>query len=476
MKFSQAINLSVLVAVTGRSLVASQDTITSVATCEYDSSNASDESCSFAALEATGDQRFEVYPGGESRCGRATVDGKENPYFFQVDVGRNGMENNVILAFQGGGAFLGFDSGDSGGRSVPSVFTDGIFDLGNEENPFHDWTRVLVTYCTGDFHIGQGFDVDENGEEYVFNGLKNSLTVFDWVKENIPNPDNVFLYGSSAGSNGVQFWSNQILSYYKTMPKPPILSVTMDSSTGLSRDGDAIIEIGVELWKICSPTLGLTPEEIDLCESGLFASREFQMKSQARHRDVPFAYLNYKFDSVLYDAYCQVESPCSVTPSDFYFLQKEFLKGFIQETNNNVLTFWVNESGHVMAKNNGLYSIVEGIALKDFVANVATHEDGNPAILQSDCVEIDVPEGIDFDVTCDPDLLGASFVSSGAGNGNPTTSPPSVPEPPCPCSCADGTGVILTRPSVGQVQCVPVDQAALALDRLPGVACLFQCP
>lgn len=383
-------------------------------TCEYDSSNPLDDSCSLSSLQATGEERFSVFPGGITRCGRDTkCNGDPNPYFFQVDPGRNGNENNIVIAFQGGGSFLGFGISDSGGRDSPELQKDGIFDLNNPQNPVQDWTRVVITYCTGDLHVGNGLDVNpDDGTEYRFNGRNNVLTVLDWIRANIPNPDRVYLYGSSAGSSGVQLWSDAILSDYKSRPNPPKMSLTADSGNGLTRDNPSSDQIATDLWQICSSELGLTDSEVSLCEQGLFPLNAFQLKAQANHRDVPFSFVNFKFDPILYQNYCEggTSSSC-ISESEFYDLTEDFLKGYVaEEEENNVLFYWITFEGHVAVKTDGFYLVVEGgVPLRDFIENLVNYETGQ--VLQSHCQDTHVPDSFPYDASCDPELLDASFIA-----------------------------------------------------------------
>lgn len=381
-------------------------------TCEYDSSNSSDNSCSLSSLQVKG-ERLSLFPGGSTRCGRdVKSNGEPNPYFFQVDPGRNGKEDNVVIAFQGGGAFLGFESGDAGGRTSPELQKKGIFDLDRTDNPVKDWTRVVITYCTGDVHTGNGVDIDpSDGSEYRFNGRNNVFAVLDWIQMNIPNPERVYLYGSSAGSLGVQLWSSKIISDYKSLPNPPMISVTADSGSGLQNpeSSSSTDMVAVDLWKTCSSDLGLTASEVSQCEQGLLSLADIPLKAQANNRDVPFSFVNFKFDPVVYKNYCEGSIPC-VPESELYGLQKEFLKGFVQETDNNVLFYWITAIGHVIVKGDKFYSVVEGISLRDFIENQVTYEAGQ--VLQSDCQDTNIPGNFPFDAGCDPQLLAASFTTN----------------------------------------------------------------
>lgn len=146
---------------------------------------------------------------------------------------RRGSANKLLFYLEGGGAcsngpFCGFNpsntnevlSGDGEtalgsalgavpGRQQPGVYTGGvpggIFDAGNDANPFRDWHQIYVPYCTGDVHFGtrsngmvpglaapQQFVGHENMKKFV---ARIVPTFADMV-------DQVVLTGASAGGFG----------------------------------------------------------------------------------------------------------------------------------------------------------------------------------------------------------------------------------------------------------------------------------
>lgn len=90
--------------------------------------------------------------------------------------------DKLLIFYEGGGActtegFCGFNPSNIGehlsgigqdvlgtafgvaqGRQQPGVYQEGavtgIFDEGNAANPFKDWNKVYIPYCTGDVHFG----------------------------------------------------------------------------------------------------------------------------------------------------------------------------------------------------------------------------------------------------------------------------------------------------------------------------------
>ena len=107
------------------------------------------------AAAPAGAQWQTIEPGGDTVCSDGT------PYRFFVHPGDPGR---LLVEFEGGG---GCWSAETCAMEIYTrrVTTDpelarrlgllvGIYDRGNPENPFREWTHVYVPYCTGDLHWG----------------------------------------------------------------------------------------------------------------------------------------------------------------------------------------------------------------------------------------------------------------------------------------------------------------------------------
>ncbi len=102
----------------------------------------------------------------------------------------------------GGGTCGPYFSNDN-----PDLIGTGFADSSDPDNPFKDWHVVFVTYCTGDVHWGNS-EVDYNGVNpptIQHRGRINAMVGEKFAREHFPNPDEVFVTGSSAGSYGALF-------------------------------------------------------------------------------------------------------------------------------------------------------------------------------------------------------------------------------------------------------------------------------
>jgi hypothetical protein len=138
------------------------------------------------------------------------------PYRFFV---KKGTVNKLLVNYEGGGACWDiFTCGlnptfkqDVLDDASPGSFPFGFADDDNPQNPFKDWHKVYVPYCTGDIHWGDATvehqQLDEQGN--VSNsvtvrhwGFRNTRVVEKWTREHFVDPELVFVTGSSAGAYG----------------------------------------------------------------------------------------------------------------------------------------------------------------------------------------------------------------------------------------------------------------------------------
>ncbi len=126
---------------------------------------------------------------------------------------RYGLENKVMIFFQGGGACFNptsctfnpsrYDGGnfanwmDAGGR-------EGVLDADNPDNPLGEWSVIYIPYCTGDVHAGDSPDTSLPGvagtQQFV--GYRNVNAYLDRVVPTFFDAEHVLVTGVSAGGFG----------------------------------------------------------------------------------------------------------------------------------------------------------------------------------------------------------------------------------------------------------------------------------
>ena len=167
-----------------------------------------------------------------------------------------GKENNkVIVYFFGGGVSITPETSKGGKKFYATNMTAQDFvakgGIGSdaEENPFKDWTKIVVPYASGDFHSGTGeyHYKDSYGKEKVVyhNGYNNYSLLMKEVQEYVDfdKVDTLLVTGFSAGGFGTSLLSDDVINYF---PNANNITVAVDSSLLLYDDWH---KSATELWK-----------------------------------------------------------------------------------------------------------------------------------------------------------------------------------------------------------------------------------
>ncbi|MGI9531160.1 pectin acetylesterase-family hydrolase [Lutimonas sp.] len=169
-----------------------------------------------------------IRTGGKTLCS----DGSDYKFYHQ-----NGTSDNLIIFFSPGGACWDDDSceksifwqqpekSNEGGIYYAdaldlnySTYQTGFFRKDNDQNPFKNWNKVFISYCSGDVHIGDAVQKYTNaiGEEKTIyhRGQENSRAVLNWIGKNYQNPSKVLVSGESAGGHGAIYYLPDIVTMF----------------------------------------------------------------------------------------------------------------------------------------------------------------------------------------------------------------------------------------------------------------------
>jgi hypothetical protein len=181
--------------------------------------------------------------------------GTDNQFSFWV---QRTASRNVLVYFEGGGACWDnltctYPLVDGLPPQVPQFFIpavvagtdpagfDGIF-KDDPANPVRDWNKVYIPYCSGDIHVGSA------SRDYVsvghplfplpagtpfrieHRGFDNFMAVLAWTRQNMGQPKDVLVAGSSAGGYGATANFPWIQETFKTAQ----VSVIADASQGIT--------------------------------------------------------------------------------------------------------------------------------------------------------------------------------------------------------------------------------------------------
>ena len=170
---------------------------------------------------------------------------------------RLGTENKVVVYFFGGGASINGYTSERGKEffattaSVQDFVASGGIGSSTEENPFRDWTFLVLPYASGDFHSGTGeYHYTDGGKEKIVyhNGYNNYSAFMDAATPYVGKPDTLLVTGFSAGGFATSLLADDVIDRF---PSAENITVCVDSSLLLY---DGWHETAADLWQ--------SPEEI----------------------------------------------------------------------------------------------------------------------------------------------------------------------------------------------------------------------
>lgn len=209
-----------------------------------------------------------------TRCG----DG--SPFAFWVHLAPVGQPlSNVVVFLPGGGSCV--DGPDCAATSADlfesvgdTMAGTGAMSSTAATNPFRDWTKVFLPYCTQDGHAGGGIvnafpekTVYRYGAVNVRTGLRYVRDVL-WAAMDAADPEGfrpdrlkVMLSGSSAGGIGAQFNYHYVLDDLRWTHT----TLVPDSSLGADNGAGATLQRGAIVMGATTPGWGGEPYAPPYC-------------------------------------------------------------------------------------------------------------------------------------------------------------------------------------------------------------------
>lgn len=122
------------------------------------------------------------------------------------------------------------------------AYAGGVLDRANAANPFKDWTKVFIPYCTGDVGWGNRdvtYQTALGALPIRHRGYANVRAVLRWLEDhyrdnNLPAPAKVALSGSSAGAYATI--GTVFPEAIKVLPPTTATYVIADSGNGIVTD------------------------------------------------------------------------------------------------------------------------------------------------------------------------------------------------------------------------------------------------
>lgn len=116
-----------------------------------------------------------------------------------------------------------------------------------EDNPFRDWTFIIIPYSTGDFHCGAGefpyTALDGTQRTLYHHGYLNTIALLRMAKRWVKTPETLVIAGVSAGGFGVSLMAEDVIAEY---PDCENITCVIDGSLLLKEDWNRVAR---EVWQ-----------------------------------------------------------------------------------------------------------------------------------------------------------------------------------------------------------------------------------
>ncbi|MCR5032261.1 MAG: pectinacetylesterase family protein [Lachnospiraceae bacterium] len=123
----------------------------------------------------------------------------------------------------------------------------------NKRNPFHDWNFVVITYATGDFHVGNNdfpYKAEDGSKQVLhFHGHKNFEESMKVARTYFPCADKILIAGDSAGAFAVPALAGEIIRDWY----PGCMDYTLFSDSG---------QFLYKKWRHTAKTIWKAPEPL----------------------------------------------------------------------------------------------------------------------------------------------------------------------------------------------------------------------
>ncbi len=182
-----------------------------------------------------------------------------------IGINRSTMSNDLVIMFEGGGACWDATTCITTPAAVhlQDTYDATLFQSDfvakqsptqrDPQNPLSTATSVFIPYCTGDLHAGdkvRSYTAGSVTREVHHVGALNVDAALARLRNGLPQPNTVWLIGSSAGGYGAQLNMQPVVNAFA---HPPQVHVLADSSP-LVTPADARWTAWKSQWHMRMPT------------------------------------------------------------------------------------------------------------------------------------------------------------------------------------------------------------------------------
>lgn len=297
-----------------------------------------------------------VLPGGETACAHNT------PFQFWVHPGGS---DDLLVYFQGGGGCWSAETCQQGSSWYNQTAQrngsgTGVFDFDNPDNPFADYTHVVVPSCTGDVYMGAKIKEYSDDVTVYHHGFINLSSALQFVFDTIEQPHSIFVTGCSAGSPGSAIAAPYLIQHY-----PDIPVYQLGDSLGAIFDTPDNME---DLWGVQASLPDWIP---DMPSAESFTMSDYYIALANYYPDYHFGQYNSLYDRVQ-QGYFSIGQD---DPAAFLAQTLDDVLNTIGENAPNFHAYTAEGDLHCITPRNQFYSYeVNGVRFVDWIAAYAKGE------------------------------------------------------------------------------------------------------
>jgi hypothetical protein len=299
-------------------------------------------------------------------------------------------------------------------RSVEDVAAfGGIADVDNPDNPFRDYTQVLISYCTGDLHWGtktELYPLPGSGAPWPIHhhGFDNLRWALEMVKSYYADevgraPSKVTVAGVSAGGYGVLLALPEVM---KRLPRRTQVTAVIDSASGVTEPAYEIALGGTDLTGGVWGVENAVPDFLrDAFQGGARPLQRRVLWALAdEYRQVRTGQFLYAFDEVSIFYYVvtnNLDNPAAWTDPD-YLLPAAFewsaqarLDAQLAALKDNYRFYIARGSQHTILPEDRFYTenSAQDVEFRDWVDAMVNERNPNSDWRNVSCAPFCLPEG-----------------------------------------------------------------------------------
>jgi hypothetical protein len=290
--------------------------------------------------------------------------------------------NVMVFLDQGGACFdsrlcpfnaSSYGASDFATGMSEGIFSEGVFNRADPDNPLRLWSFVFIPYCTGDVHSGNNpsGSVDGVAGTQQFVGYKNLDAFLARVVPTFSGAQQALFAGSSAGGFGVLLNADHAARWFAPTP------VTVLSDSGPPMPA-AVVEPCLQqkwndLWGFQRAVLGDCAGDCPYTNDYMIDDLFHFVWRYPSYRIALISSMQDATDDLFFSfGYLNCTSQSTTIPADVYQAGLVDLRNELQQAGQGSFsTYYIPGTSHIFLMSDaGFATSVAGVPLKQWVGNL----------------------------------------------------------------------------------------------------------